>query len=190
MRKRIIIISLVLVLALFTLIGSLWISSYNKAVVASHDIKEHHTKIFVKYNARYEKVLMFINAIESANEQINTQITAITDARARFAAALDSNNYEDAEAETEIIESTFITLVSYMEDNKESWNTVGLTRDFMFEFAADTNAVGEAIIRYNTKIADYNKLISLFPNRIFLKGFAPNEDYEVPTLVESLPTFS
>ncbi len=189
-KKIIVIITSAILVILLIVVGTLWIKAYNGATKAKNIVSQEKTKIYTAYSGRYDKVFAFIDAIESANAQINTQIDAIMAARTAFANALGRKDYDEAEEKTEIIESTFISLVSYLEDNPAAWNTIGLTSGFMAEFSASTNAVTFAINNYNEKVATYNILVSIFPNKLFLGGFKEIDDYVVPIFETTLPTFN
>ncbi len=140
MNKKIIVsVTSTILVILLIVIGSLWIKAYNGARKAKHIVSQEKTKIYTAYSGRYDKVIIYINAIEGANAQLNTQIEAIMAARTAFANALGRMNYDEAEEKTEIINSTFVNLYSYMEDNPSSYLTVDLTEDFMMELFAATN---------------------------------------------------
>lgn len=190
MQKKIILIVAVILTMFLVITGILWGTAYNKAIRNANLVKQEKTKIYTAYAGRYDKVFAFIDAIESANAQINTQIDSIMAARTAFASALAAGNLDGAEENSEILENTFISLVSYMEDNPSAWNTVGLTAGFMSEFAASTNAVTYAINTYNETVAKYNITISVFPNKIFLGGFPEINDYVMPEFNTELPTFN
>lgn len=191
MKKNIVSVVILVFVLVFIVIGSFWVSSYNGAVKLENEIVEKETNIFSAYSNRFDKVTAFIDAIEGANEQIITQINAIKEARIAFADAIASNNLELAESETATIESTFINLISYMEDNPTSWNTISLTQDFMSEFSASTNAVTYSIDNYNKTIKEYNNFISVFPNNLFTSKFEKNtKQYIAPNFNTELPKFN
>lgn len=182
------IVAVVLIVAV--IFGSMWVGAYNGAITKSNEINQKQTQIYTAYSNRYEKIAAYIDAIDNADAQILAQMTLITDARTAFANAIAAGQLDVAEDASSTIESTFINLVSYMEDNP-GWTTIGLTSGFMAEFAASTNAVTFAINSYNASLTDYNTFIALFPNNLFTGGFSRNDDfYTAPNFNTELPTFN
>lgn len=178
-------------IVLAIIIGSIWISAYNGAVTKSNEIKLRQTEIYSAYSNRYEKVVQYIDAIDSADATILNQLTLIMDARTAFANAMSNNDLDVAENASSTIESTFIDLISYMEDNPSNWTTIGLTSNFMSEFSASTNNVTNRINAYNASITEFNTFITLFPNNLFTGGYTQNtEFYVAPNFNTELPTMS
>ncbi len=191
-KTNIIMLSTAFVLiVLATIIGVVWSTAYNGAETKFRQIKLRETEIYSAYSGRYEKVLQYIDAIESADQTILDQLTLITNARTAFANAMSNNDLDVAESASSTIESTFIDLVSYMEDNPSNWTTIGLTNNFMSEFAASTNNVTNRINAYNAAITEYNTFIVLFPNNLFTGGYTQNSDFYIaPNFNTELPTFN
>ncbi|OQA38112.1 MAG: NADP-dependent 3-hydroxy acid dehydrogenase YdfG [Parcubacteria group bacterium ADurb.Bin316] len=135
------------------------------------------------------KVDVLIDAIEDANTTIEGYLTIIADAREAFAAAIENGNAAAADEAAALADGTFVTLVSYMEDNPDSYNTVSLYSGFISEFTASTNAVTFMIITYNGTVTDYNTHIKTFPNIIFVGGRAIYNSYELTNYNVELPTF-
>src|SRR5690606_29310115 len=114
--------------------------------------------------------------------QILTQLGLITQAREAFADAVASQASPDVlEQEFTALESMFITLVSYMEDNPSNWTTVGITSAFLAEYNASTNSVSFAINQYNETVFLYNSFLRKFPNNVFAFGFELKNAYSLPS---------
>ena len=184
-----IIVGLVVVVLGGTTAG-MWISAYNGEITRRENVTEERGNVHASLSGRYEKVGTFIDAIESANQTVLTYLETIRDARTAFADAIASNEPVDADAAAETIDSTFVQLVAYMEDNPESYNTVDLYAGYMAEFAASTNAVTYAITEFNGVVNDYNTFIQTFPNVIFLGGKVTFEPYSLANYNATLPTFN
>lgn len=182
------IIGIIALLAVVT--GSTWIGAVNGEVRKNQNVIEATGNVHAKLGGRYEKVSAFIDAIEDANATIVGYLTIIADARTAFADAIASNDLEAANGAAQTIDATFIDLVSYMEDNPSSYNTVDLYSGYMAEFAASTNAVIVAVTTYNSEVNAYNTHIATFPNLIFLQGKTPYETWAVTYYNTTLPTFN
>ena len=169
---------------------STWIGAVNGEVRKKQNVIEATGNVHIKLSGRYEKVVAFIDAIEDANATVTNYLTIITDARTAFADAIGSSDLEGANEAAEIIDAAFIDLVSYMEDNPDSYNTVDLYSGFMAEFSALTNAVIFAVTTYNSEVNKYNTHISIFLNMLFLGGKTPYTTWAVTNYNTTLPTFN
>lgn len=189
MRKRLTTLFTIVIL-LLAIVGITWISAYNGAVRKNNELIESRSNVYASMSARYEKVGAFIDAIEGANQTVLSYLNTIKDARTAFASAISNKNFEAADEAIDTIDATFITLISYMEDNPASYNTVNLYSGFMSEFSASTNVVIESIRDYNDKVTRYNNHIQTFPNNLFLKGRITYSTYEIENYNTTLPTFN
>lgn len=167
------------------------IYAYNGEVTHRRDISQARGEIETSLIGRYEKVDAFIDAIEDANVTILAFLETIRDARLAFAEAISSAEPVDADAAAETIDSTFTQLVAYMEDNPDSYNTIGLYEGYLAEFSASTNAVVYSMNEYNKAVNEYNTFIEIFPNVIFLSNKVPFENYtyNITNYSDTLPTF-
>ncbi|HOF53153.1 MAG TPA: LemA family protein [Bacilli bacterium] len=188
MRKIILIVSGALAI-LAIVIGGSWISAYNGAIVREAEVVEARGNVHAALEARYVKVDVLIGAIEDANATIEGYLTIIADAREAFAAAIENGNAAAADEAAALADGTFVTLVAYMEENPDSYNTVSLYSGFISEFNASTNVVTFMIIEYNGTVTDYNTHIKTFPNIIFVGGRAVYNSYELTNYNLELPTF-
>lgn len=189
MKKVLIILSVIVVL-LGALIASIWYRSYNGEIEMNNQIENVRGDVHAAMGARYEKVTAFIDAIQGANATVNGYLGIIRDARTAFANAISTENFAAADEAGGLIDSTFVNLLSYMEDNPSSYNTVNLYSGFMGEFSASTNTVLNEIRTYNASVRDYNTHIQRFPNKIFLSGKVAKAQYDVPNYNAELPTFN
>jgi LemA protein len=167
------------------------IYAYNGEVTHRRDISQARGEIETSLIGRYEKVDAFIDAIEDANVTILAFLETIRDARLAFAEAISSAEPVDADAAAETIDSTFTQLVAYMEDNPDSYNTIGLYEGYLAEFSASTNAVVYSMNEYNKAVNEYNTFIEIFPNVMFLSNKVPFENYTytITNYSDTLPTF-
>jgi len=187
--KRIILIASAALTILAVITASFWISAYNGAVIREAEVVEARGNVHASLEARYDKVDVLIDAIEDANETVQGYLDTIAAARAAFAAAIENGNAAAADEAAALVDGTFVTLVAYMEDNPDSYNTVGLYSGFMAEFSASTNLVTGSIMVYNSAVTSYNTHIKTFPNNIFVGGRTPYTAYELTNYNVSLPTF-
>src|SRR5690554_2216526 len=178
------------ILTFFIVVAALWISAYNGYVIKDNDISQKRGNVYAALSTRYEKMGAMIDAIESANTTVQGYLDTIMAARISFADALATNDLEAIDASVTEINSTFINLVSYVEDNPSSYNTTGLYASALAEFNASTNVVLNAILAYNQSVTNYNNHIKTFPNNMFVGSKASFEPYAVENYNKTLPTFS
>lgn len=188
--KKVFMIPLLILVLVIAIIGITWISAYNGEITKNNEIENDRGNVHAALGARYDKVLALIDAIEGANQTVTGYLNIIKDARVAFAQALENDNPAAADESAEVIDSTFVTLLSYMEHNPESYNTVSLYAGFAGEFSASTNVVLNAITIYNESVKEYNNHIQTFPNVLFLGGKTPYKSYDVSNYNTTLPTFN
>lgn len=188
--KKSLMITTTIFIVLLLIISISWVSAYNGEVTKNNDVIENRGNVYAALSARYEKVGAFIDAIEGANVTVSGYLTIISDARQTFANAIASGDMTAADAAIEQIDGTFITLLSYMEDNPESYNTVSLYSGYMAEFSASTNMVTTTIGEYNKKVNTYNTHIQRFPNNIFVGSKDIYQSYNLENYNLTLPTFN
>jgi len=167
-----------------------WINAYNGYVTRDNDVSQKRGNVYAALSARYDKLSLMIDAIESANTTVQGYLDTIMAARTAFADALANNDFESVDESITEINSTFINLVSYVEDNPSSYNTTGLYASALAEFNTSTNAVLYAITQYNASITSYNNHIKTFPNNIFVGSNKSYTPYEVANYNTTLPTFN
>lgn len=178
------------VLAFVGITSIIWINAYNGFVTRDNEITQKRGDVYAALSARYDKLSLMIDAIESANATVQGYLDTIMAARTAFADALANDDFESVDASITEINSTFISLVSYVEDNPSSYNTTGLYASALAEFNASTNAVMFAINQYNASVTSYNNHIKTFPNVIFVGSNAAYEPYEVANYNTTLPYFN
>jgi LemA protein len=174
---------------LVLLVSILWISAYNGAVRKELEITNAEGNVHAALNGRYEKVGVFIDAIDHADATIQGYLTTITEARVAFATAIGASDIEAQSDSANTIDQTLLTLVSYMEDNPSSYQTVGLVSGYLAEISASTNFITTSIMTFNQKVTAYNTHIKTFPNNIFVGARTPYETYKLTNYNSPLPTF-
>lgn len=176
--------------AVFTVAAAAtWLSAYNGEVTKNAEVTTEVGQVHASLSGRYEKVGAFVNAIEGANTTVSEYLTIIQEARIAFAEAIADSNLKEANDQANIVDSTFMNLVAFIEDNPESYNTVNLYSSFLGEFSASTNQVIYNINLYNKKVEAYNIHIKKFPNIIFLAGKTPYAVWALANYNATLPTF-
>jgi len=180
---------IIIAVVVLVVLGGIWINAYNGEVTRNNAIEKQRSDVHATLGSRYDKVLAFIDAIEGANATVTGYLNIIKDARIAFAEAIDNGELMNADAESDTIDSTFVTLLAYMENNPDSYNTVSLYSGFMSEFSASTNAVLNAIETFNESVESYNNHIQKFPNNMFLGEKEPYTSYSIENYNTTLPTF-
>ncbi|MBN3490452.1 LemA family protein [Acholeplasma equirhinis] len=187
-NNRILLIVGAVLLIFVVIFAGVWIGADTGAVTKRNEVLLRKQSIYTAYLGRYDKVQFYTDAINSADQQILSQITLLTEARVAFAQANNNLNFEQADDQIEVIENTFISLVSYMEQNPSNWTTLGITEDFIQEFSASTNMITNAIETYNEAVTDYHNHIEVIPNRWFLGSYTHVEFYQIPSLSTVIPS--
>lgn len=177
-------------LAFVTITSIVWVNAYNGYVTRDNEITQKRGDVYAALSARYDKLSLMIDAIESANTTVQGYLDSIMAARTAFANALANDDFESVDESITEINSTFINLVSYVEDNPTSYNTTGLYASALAEFNASTNAVLFAINQYNASVTRYNNHVKTFPNNIFVGSNGTYEPYEVANYNTTLPSFN
>ncbi|HZJ89623.1 MAG TPA: LemA family protein [Bacilli bacterium] len=170
--------------------STLWIVAVNGEVRKRNDVNEATGAVHAGLSLRFDTIITFIDAIESANATVQGYLDTITSARTAFAAAISAKDDALIQSEAATIDATFINLIALMEDNPASYNTVTLYAGFMGEFSAKTNAVNFAIDEFNRKVNLYNTHIEIFPHIIFLSGKTSFTTWPVANYNATLPTFN
>lgn len=171
-------------------ISSIWITAYNTYQSNDVEVSQKRGDVHATLSIRYDKMAAMIDTIQSANSTVQGYLDTIMDARAAFANALASNDLESIDESIQEINSTFINLVSYVEDNPSSYNTTALYANALAEFNASTNVVLTTILAYNDTVATYNKHIRMFPNNLFVGNNPQYDTYEVANFNKTLPSFN
>lgn len=188
--KKMYMIPLLVLVVLAAIVGISWVSAYNGEIKKNNLIENKRGDVHAALGARYDKVAALIDAIQGANQTVTEYLNIIKEGREAFAEALDNGDFASADEAADVIDSTFVTLLSYMEQNPESYNTVSLYAGFAGEFSASTNAVLTAIEDFNKTVREYNDHIQTFPNVLFLGDKTPQQSYSVSNYNASLPTFN
>jgi len=177
-------------LAFVGITSIVWVNAYNGYVTRDNEIAQKRGDVYAALSARYDKLSLMIDAIESANATVQGYLDTIMAARTAFADALANDDFESVDDSITEINSTFINLVSYVENNPSSYNTTGLYASALADFNASTNAVLYAITQYNASVTSYNNHIKTFPNNLFVGSNATYAPYEVTNYNTSLPSFN
>lgn len=188
--KKIIMFPIFIASVVLIILGIIWINAYNGEVTRNNLIEKNRGDVHAALGSRYDKVLAFIDAIEGADTTVTNYLNIIKEARTAFAEAIDNGDIIEADAEAGTIDSTFVTLLAYMEDNPASYNTVSLYAGFMSEFSAATNVVLNTIGKFNESVMSYNNHIQKFTNNMFLANKEPYATYSITNYNATLPTFN
>lgn len=183
-------LGLAIALTLIIFVAGFWISAYNGSVTTRIDIDEKQGNVYASLSTRYDKMEVMIDAIESANTTVLGYLNTIKDARIAFADAIANEDLDAANTSIDEINSTFINLISFVEDNPSSYNTTGLYANALAEFNASTNVVLNTILSFNASVATYNKHIRSFPNNIFVGNLKIMDTYPVDNYNKTLPSFN
>lgn len=182
-------IPLIIIVLIGAIVSLTWMNAYNGEVRMNNEVEKKLGDVHASLGSRYDKVVVFVDAIQGANETVAGYLNIIKESRVAFANALNNDNLIAANESAEVLDSTFVTLLAYMEDNPASYNTVNLTAGFMSEFSASTNVVLNAIEEYNETVRDYNNHIQQFPNNVFLGNKTTHKSYAISNYNAEFPTF-
>ena len=112
--KKIIKFPIIIAVVILIVLGGIWINAYNGEVTRNNAIEKQRGNVHATLGSRYDKVLVFIDAIEGANATVTGYLNIIKDARTAFTEAINNADLITADAESSTIDSTFVTLLAYM----------------------------------------------------------------------------
>lgn len=190
MNKAIVILFSILgvIILLGIIVTTMAINTYNEAIFAKNDIDEKWEDIGIRLEQRYETMSILIDSIHDANQQVEDLLEMITDARAAILSATNPDELSEAEGD---LEGAFEGLRIIIEDNPDTYSTVGLYTQYMNNATASTNAVSFARQAYNDSVIAFRNLVQSFPGNIILGMFGFSSDtydlYQAQT--PEVPTF-
>ena len=142
-------------------------TTYNRAVQTSNQIPTDLAAIGIAVENRYDKMSIMMDALTQYDATVTAYITAITDARAAFADALDNSDVADMVTAETSLDNAFNVLAVFLEDNPAYLGTT-LYQQYMSEVAASSNAVAQAKEDYNASVQAFNTLVQSFPANLFI----------------------
>ncbi|NLN51059.1 MAG: LemA family protein [Acholeplasmataceae bacterium] len=174
------IITLSIVVALMLIIGLSIVIGFNNAVKKQTTIENNYAQISVALEMRFEKLELLLGALTGLEEHVETQLTKITDARAKLSQGADLNDI------SEEVEAGFRNIVVLIEDNPNSYIAVAAYNGYMAEISATINLIMTTKIIYNDAVTDFNRFLRQFPRNLYLPalGFSQEKLYD-PNLVSN-----
>ena len=157
MKKGVIIVIAIVVIAILMIIGS-----YNKIVGAEEKVDNKFSDIDVNLQRRADLIPNLVNTVKGFAAHETEVINSVTDARAKLAGAGTIEEKANADSELTGALNRLLVVVENYPDLKASENF----RQLSDELAGTENRIGVARRDYNDSVKDYNSLIKKMPQNI------------------------
>ena len=169
-----------LVLIVITIMGS-----YNGLVDRETRVDQSVADLEVQLQRRFDLVPNLVSAVEGALEQERAIIDSVTEARARYAGAGNSEERLEAAGELEGALSRLLVVV----ENYPQVASLQNVRDLQVQLEGTENRVAQARRDYNATATEYNRAVRRFPRAIIASmfGFDKRDLYEAETGADEAP---
>lgn len=181
-------IILVGILVVFSVIGLLLVSSYNRMVTKRETVESALSNLDVMLQRRADLIPNLVSTVKGYMNHESEIVQQVTEAREKMVNAGNVSEKLDANEElTSSLQALMIVVENYP-DLKASSNFIQLSD----ELAGTENRIAVARRDYNTVVNQYNTAIKKFPNMIFasLFGFEKEDYYEADASSTKVPSVS
>ncbi|HOJ45247.1 MAG TPA: LemA family protein [Bacilli bacterium] len=149
-------------------------ANYNGLVTESKQVDLKQANILTALNARNSLINQLIVAADAYLDHESDVYEMITDARAAYADAVASGNYDDLVFSDATTSVALTGLLVVVEDTPELQAST-VIRDLMATMETQEWTLKNAREAYNTAATDFNTSIELFPRVLFAKMFNYDE---------------
>lgn len=171
-------------------ISIMWgVSTRNGLVSSYEEVQQEASNVETQLQRRSDLIPNFVSTVKGYAAHEEEVYTAIADARAKLAGAIDDNDVEsmsEANSELDSALSRLLMVVENYPELKANENFIALQD----ELAGTENRITIARQNYNDKVADYNKEMKKFPANIIanMSGFDEAEYFEASEGAKEVPT--
>lgn len=180
-------IGIILVVAIFVILGIILIANYNSLVSASEEVDNKFATIDTYLQRRADLIPNLVNTVKGYAAQEQEIVETITEAREKMIGA--TSIFEKSEANEELTRAlnSLMIIVENYPDLKSSQNFIQLSD----ELAGTENRIATARRDYNEAVKEYNLKIKKFPTGVLanMLGYeakeyfiASEESQEVPNV--------
>ncbi len=165
MKKGIII--LIVVIALFAILGISLIGTYNNLVTANEGVNGKWSQVENQMQRRYDLIPNLVETVKGYATHEETIFTDIADARSKLAGAQSIDDKVAADSELSSALSRLLMIVENYPDLKANQNFIALQD----ELAGTENRLAIARKDYNDTVQGFNATIQKFPTNMFVGMF-------------------
>ncbi|PIR92839.1 LemA family protein [Candidatus Falkowbacteria bacterium CG10_big_fil_rev_8_21_14_0_10_43_10] len=181
MKKTLIIIGVILIIAVFSLFGY-----YNKFVTANEGVDGQWAQVEAQYQRRFDLIPNLVESVKGIMAQEKDVFGQIAEARTRYSGAATVN--EKAGAATEV-ESALSRLLVVMENYPELKSAENVNT-LMAQLEGTENRIGVERGRFNNSVRDYNVMVKRFPANVLagMFGYGERNYFEAAKGSENAPS--
>ena len=170
-RRNKIIVSLIVIAAIFALLATWGVRVYNKLVASQEAMQQSVGNVQNAYQRRADLIPNIVAAVKSYAEYEQSTLQAVTEARAKASSTtIDANNmtagqleaFQAAQAQMSSALSRLLVTVEKYPDLKASTNYL----DLQSKLESCENSISNARMEFNKAAKAYNTLLRRFPNNI------------------------
>lgn len=171
--KKMLVPIIIAVVVLLVFVGG----GYNNLVSLDEDVDSSWAQVENVLKRRADLIPNLINTVKGFADQEEKVLTQITEARSKISSANSPEEYAEADAQlTSGLNSLNVVVESYPK-LKSNQNFLELQA----ELASTENKISTERMRYNDKVAVYNKKVKRFPTKIYasMLGFGEREYFKI-----------
>ncbi len=170
-RRNKIIVSLIVIAAIFALLATWGVRVYNKLVAGQEAMQQSVGNVQNAYQRRADLIPNIVAAVKSYAEYEQSTLQAVTEARAKASSTtIDANNmtagqleaFQAAQAQMSSALSRLLVTVEKYPDLEASTNYL----DLQSKLESCENSISNARMEFNKAAKAYNTLLRRFPNNI------------------------
>lgn len=166
-KRLLVLIPVAIVLLLIIIVGSTILASYNSTVEMREDVDGNYAQVTNRLQQRHDKMEQIISAVQGLQDHAEDLYALITEARAAYSAAKDTDGYIQSDATDAEVLSRLLVVV---EDNPDI-SASSAYYAYIDEVSAIENALTVARKDYNDSVRKYNAAVKKFPRVLYLKMF-------------------
>lgn len=161
--------TLAAVVLLFLLLGTygFFVDNYNNFIIEEQEVEKAWSNVEVFYQQRYDLITNLIEVVKGAKGFEQSTLIEITNSRSAWTGAKNSEEKVAAAASMNSALSRLLLVAENYPDIKSSENFLELQAQLMLI----ENQVSEKRWLYNSQVAEYNKIIGMFPANLAAKIF-------------------
>lgn len=162
------IIAIVAGIVLFTNMAVGTVAAYNQMVSLRNTANASWQQVEIQYQRRFDLIPNLVSAVKGAQIQEKEIFGQIAEARARYGAAVST---DDKAAAASGLDSAISRLLVISESYPELTSNQ-LIQGLQAELVGTENKISVARTYYNDDVRTYNTYIQVFPNNIVAKTFS------------------
>ena len=183
--KKILLITVIVILILVGLFYSFFKGTYNQFVALDEGVKSAWAQVENQLQRRYDLIPNLVETVKGYAKQEKEVLTEVTNARARVGGASTVPDKIQANNELSSALSRLLVVVENYPDLKSNVNFLRLQD----ELAGTENRIAVERKRYNEAVQTYNVTIRSFPSNMLagMFGFEKAAFFEAPAAAKTAP---